>query len=234
MNGEGLPIVCLHGWGFDQAIWQGIKSVWPNEWQMITVDLPGHGQTTSMSMEKFISLLLQQLPQHFAIIGWSLGGLYALQLANKAGTRVKHIFAVSTSPCFIKQSDWPGIEPAVLTRFYKRYARDSRKTVHDFIELQFLNQDHKSKIVYTPMLPTDAELGLTLLQECDFRNQLQSISCKISFVLGQQDAIVPISLAKAIKEQFNISDVMVINHCGHMPFLTHSELFIHHLRERIK
>lgn len=230
--GEGFPIVCLHGWGFDHTIWQHVTD-WPQEWQIISVDLPGHGQTNAMSMEVFTSELLKQLPQTFAVIGWSLGGLYAFELAKQAGIRMKHLFAVATSPYFMKQECWPGIETAVLTRFYKRYIHNPIATVLDFIELQFLNHPNKAKLNYSPALPNNAEQGLTLLQKCDFRNQLQLNPNDVSFLLGKQDAIVPATLAGVLNSQLNMADVCVVKQCGHMPFLSHSDLFINHIRERL-
>lgn len=232
--GKGLPIVCLHGWGFDHSIWQCLETIWPDEWQMITVDLPGHGQTSSMSMRKFTAKLLDELPPVFAIIGWSLGGLYAFDLTKKAGARVRHLTAIASSPCFIKQPNWPGVEPAILTRFYRRYVRDPFKTVRDFIELQFINQNNEHSTEYSPMLPTDAQLGLRLLKFSDFRSEMLSIQCNISFMVGQQDSIVPVSVADALTNQLGIGDVSVINQCGHMPFLTHSQLLINHLSERLR
>ncbi|WP_367605821.1 alpha/beta fold hydrolase [Legionella sp. W05-934-2] len=231
--GKGLSVLCLHGWGFDHAIWDCLKPIWPSNWQMLTVDLPGHGLTPSMPMDLFTNNLLNILPQSFSIIGWSLGGLYAFHVANQGGRRINHLAAVATSPCFLKHNDWPGIEPAVLTRFYRRYAYDPIKTVHDFIELQFLNHSHRPIYQYAPALPTDAELGLTLLKEMDFRHHIQGYEGNVSFLLGKQDAIVPSSLANVLSGKLCVNDVSIINHCGHMPFLTHPDIFIDHMQERL-
>ena len=201
---------------------------------MLTVDLPGHGETDVMSLDDFTTSLLKQLPDRFAVLGWSLGGLYALNLCQQATTRVQHLTAVATSPCFIKSDDWPGIEPSVLMRFYRNYSRAPLKTVQDFIELQFLHHPKTSITQYQPVLPSNAEYGLTLLNECDFRAKLTDLRCSISFILGQQDAIVPVALAKNLQNQFDINDVQVLKQCGHMPFLTHTDAFIHHLKERLK
>ncbi len=145
--GEGFPIVCLHGWGFDHTIWHCLFPL-IHDWHLIMVDLPGHGQTKTMSMSTFTTELLKHLPQKFAVIGWSLGGLYAFHLSKQAGSRLKHLFAVSTSPCFMKQHGWPGINASVLTRFYRQYMRDPVLTVHEFIDLQFLKQPGRPQGVF--------------------------------------------------------------------------------------
>lgn len=232
--GKGIPILCLHGWGFDQSIWHCLNRFWPSDWQRISVDLPGHGQTPTMSMADFVDELLASLPDEFAVIGWSLGGVYAFDLAINASSRILHLAAVATSPCFLKQPDWPGIEPSLLTRFHRKFQFSPKRTIEQFIELQMLGKPSAVEINYDAVPPVDAELGLTLLKQKDYRQRLTEISTQISFLLGQQDSIVPAALAKALPEKLAIDNVLLIPKCGHMPFLSHTKDFITHIQEQIQ
>src|SRR5690625_2337524 len=79
--GEGEPVVLLHGFTGSTATWSECISNWKEQFQIIVVDLPGHGKTKTQSprtMEAccadlnqlFTSLQLDSV--HLA--GYSMGG----------------------------------------------------------------------------------------------------------------------------------------------------------------
>ena len=102
VHGRGKALVLLHGWGFDSQIWHSIQPELSNRYQLYLVDLPGFGLSPSVDWENFKSILLKQLPAHFAIAGWSMGGLFATRLAIEAPCRVSHLLNIASSPCFIR------------------------------------------------------------------------------------------------------------------------------------
>lgn len=79
---------------------------------MYLVDLPGFGNSGLVGWEDFKKCLLRYLPQEFALIGWSLGGLYATRLALETD-RCSHLLNIAASPCFIKKE-----HGRVLSRAY--------------------------------------------------------------------------------------------------------------------
>ncbi len=59
---------------------------------------------------QFEKKLLDILPPSFNLIGWSLGGLLATRIALTTPARIIKLMNVTSSPYFIKEGDWPGIE----------------------------------------------------------------------------------------------------------------------------
>ena len=48
INGEGLPVVLLHGFCEDHRVWEPFYNSFP-DCQLICVDLPGFGHSTNAS-----------------------------------------------------------------------------------------------------------------------------------------------------------------------------------------
>src|SRR4051794_40125898 len=96
--GQGMPLVLLHGWGFNQEIWFSLIPVLETNFTLYLVDLPGFGESSLMSWDDFKTSLLSQLPASFAILGWSLGGLFATKLAIEEEGRISHLVNLTTSP----------------------------------------------------------------------------------------------------------------------------------------
>ncbi|MBZ0167121.1 MAG: alpha/beta hydrolase, partial [Candidatus Omnitrophica bacterium] len=46
LEGEGTPLVFLHGWGVDKRVWRQQSKYFSRHYQVLTVDLPGHGQSS--------------------------------------------------------------------------------------------------------------------------------------------------------------------------------------------
>src|SRR5689334_590287 len=87
ISSKGEPIVFIHGFGGSSQWWWQQQSYFENNHQVITVDLPGHGQSSwkmvgLSDMAADIRQILDQvhLEQHINVVASSFGGLVALEL----------------------------------------------------------------------------------------------------------------------------------------------------------
>lgn len=105
ITGEGIPIVLLHGFTGSHHTWSSFISKWQEHFQLITIDLPGHGKTvtkTSRTMESCCHDL-RQLFDHlelttFHLLGYSMGGRVALSFAMFYPQYISSLILESTSP----------------------------------------------------------------------------------------------------------------------------------------
>ena len=134
--GQGRPLVCFHGWGFEHRIWLPLAHKLANIYQLYLIDLPGFGLSSFMPWEKFKQELLSQLPAQFILLGWSLGGLFATRLALEEYDCVDHLINIASSPCFIKKENWPGLEKNVFDSFCRNLTQTPQETLAKFIALQ--------------------------------------------------------------------------------------------------
>ncbi|MGL6028623.1 MAG: alpha/beta fold hydrolase [Legionella sp.] len=223
-HGAGMPLVFFHGWGFDSQIWNSLIPLLAHKVQLILVDLPGFGASHPMDWSLFCASLLEQLPQRFALVGWSMGGLYATELAIQQPLRVKALFNVASSPRFIKADDWPGVTQTVFEQFYHNLAADRQATLNEFIALQM---PKKNAVVYNGSLPslTALKAGLDVLAHWDLRSQLAHVSIPVSYMFGRLDRIVPVDTLHIMQQHYSRFNYLFLHQAGHMPFLSHPELF---------
>ena len=103
--GEGKrDLVLLHGWGLNAEVWQSIIPRFSAHYRLHLVDLPGYGRSQhfgALTLEQMAAQLLPALPPQAIVVGWSLGGLVATQLALSAPEKLAALITVASSPCFL-------------------------------------------------------------------------------------------------------------------------------------
>ena len=108
VNGTGPLLVLLHGFTGSAENWASHASVFAEYFQVITVDLPGHGLTDApddlvrYAMEPVaadVMSLLESITDEAAnLVGYSMGGRLALYLALHYASRFQALILESASP----------------------------------------------------------------------------------------------------------------------------------------
>ncbi|MGY0693217.1 2-succinyl-6-hydroxy-2,4-cyclohexadiene-1-carboxylate synthase [Virgibacillus sp. FSP13] len=104
-TGEGPPVVMLHGFTGSSQTWRKIVEAWQDTFELITIDLPGHGKTNtetprtmemcSQDIKKFLNHL-RLTSVH--LVGYSMGGRTALTFAMMFPSYVQSLTLESSSP----------------------------------------------------------------------------------------------------------------------------------------
>lgn len=238
-QGSGLPLVFIHGWGLNSAVWQPSVEVLAKQFEVITVDLPGFGRNVEQLLSPYsvasaATLVQQAVAKPAVYIGWSLGGLVASEIALTFPEQVKALVTVASSPCFVEQESWQGIKPEVLTLFHQQLAQDSKKTINNFLKIQAMGSPHlrqdikllRELVMQYPM-PSKFTLdeSLKLLETVDHRADLVRIAMPFLRLYGKLDGLVPRKAIESITELSPNSDVMVFEQASHAPFISHPEQF---------
>lgn len=147
-RGSGPALVLLHGWGLNLRIWDGLAAALRDRFRIIAVDLPGHGRSAWLpersSLEEQAAQVRETvaaIASEYSLLGWSLGGQIALQLAaddaQSAAAALRRLVLVAATPRFLAAPDWPHGAPAErLAAQASGLRSDYRRTVSDFLELQ--------------------------------------------------------------------------------------------------
>ena len=104
VDGEGPPLVLLHGVGLDHAMWDLVLGSLGASRRVIRYDLLGHGQTPDppgpRTLEDFVVQLLTVLDAHRLdradVAGLSLGGMVALAAAARHPDRFDRLALLNT------------------------------------------------------------------------------------------------------------------------------------------
>jgi pimeloyl-[acyl-carrier protein] methyl ester esterase len=237
-QGQGKPLILLHGWGFNGEIWNDIAAELSQQWTVYQVDLPGHGRSpmSEYRLPTLVEQLATDLPQKAVWIGWSLGGLLALAMARWQPAWVRALVLVASSPRFVTAADWPhAMPPTVLEHFAQQLQHDTMGTLHRFLALQVKGSQAARQQLRTLQAllkktgvpqPEALQAGLTLLQNTDLRSELLQIRSPALLCLGGHDTLVPAAMGKDCQQWWPALHKVCIKPAAHIPFLSHPELFM--------
>lgn len=244
-RGRGPALVLLHGWGLNSGVWEPLLQHLAADFRVTCIDLPGFGRNADVHLADYsVSALAQMLepclPDNAIVLGWSMGGLVAQQLALRYPHKFAKLVVVASSPCFQQQQDWPGIQPQVLRMFEQQLERDFGKTLERFLAIQALGSVTAKKDIklirqcieqYPQPHPNALRGGLSLLSTVDQRQQLATIKLPTLRIYGRLDSLVPQQAVAKIAQLQPHCHSEVIAHASHAPFISHAEEFAHLLRD---
>ena len=248
-SGKGDPLVLLHGWGLHSGVWQSILPELEKNFHCYAVDMLGHGESQASSNKSFSLVNIRSELHDFInsinsnniiLLGWSLGGLVAVDYLKNHKDKTKKLILVTSNACFCKKDNWQyGLDDAVLENFTLQLEQDYKKTVDKFMALQMFGVDDykqalkvlKNSIASRPE-PSMASLreGLKVLKETDFRTSLNHISQPTLMITGEHDHLMPYQAAEAMQPLFKKADCHMIKGAGHAPFISHQAEFINAIK----
>ncbi|WP_031570296.1 pimeloyl-ACP methyl ester esterase BioH [Rheinheimera texasensis] len=246
LNAENTKptVVLIHGWGLNHAIWQPVADVLAAEYQVLALDLPGYGLATNYpepySLAAITDQLAAQIPAQSFVLGWSLGGLVATQLALRHPAKVRSLALVASSPCFLQQPDWPGMNAQVMQQFAGSLSANLALTVERFLAIQAMGSDTarhdikqlKQAVLSLP-LPQAQVLaaGLEILATTDLRPELAKLSMPLFGCFGRLDSLVPVAMTTMLAELAPRAQISVLAKASHAPFISHQTEFLYWIRQ---
>ena len=131
-HGRGRDLVLLHGWGTEPRVWDELHAALARRFRVIAVDLPGHGRsgwhpraTTPAAQAWRVHETLAPLTTRYSLLGWSLGGQFALDLAAAMPGAIERLVLVATTPKFLAARGWRhGLKAAALDELAVRLRAD--------------------------------------------------------------------------------------------------------------
>lgn len=232
--GKGRPLVLLHGWSMHCGIWRQFARQLAKHFQVICVDLPGHGRSESLdpfTLEQVSEALLAAISvEKFHLLGWSLGGTIAIEMAARSPERVTSLVLLAANPRFVKTEDWPGVETEMLRMFAENLKESCQATLMRFLALQvkgLVNAKDLLKQLKQTVHECDApslsalQGGLEILASADLTMLLQRLECPLLVILGDRDSLIPMQCGERLKDLRPDSELKVLANAGHVPFLSH-------------
>lgn len=232
--GKGPVLVLVHGFLSGYSYWDRQIKYLSEYFEVITMDLPGYGEVTSQTgldeiadFADFIISLLDRLGvNNFYLIGHSMGGMIAQEIALKKPQRVKKLVLYGTGPI----GNLPGrFEPLEVSQ--EKVKRLGTKEAATFsVKSWFLrgsdDPDYPSSLELAQRVSTQTYInGLKAMGSWSASERLDQIVSKTLVVWGNKDRTYiweqPYSLWKGIKN----SEIAVIPGCSHNIHMEKSEVF---------
>jgi pimeloyl-[acyl-carrier protein] methyl ester esterase len=243
VNGSGPDLVLLHGWGLNVRVWDGLVQELRGRFRLIAVDLPGHGKSawtpgrnTPAEQAWLLHSTLTPISNRYSLMGWSLGGQIALDLAAAMPARIDKLVLVATTPRFVAAADWPyGMKLDVITKMATQLREDYQQTVRDFLELQVrgsmdgtsvVDQMRHALAVHGEAKPEALEAGLNTLATSDLRPTLPHVLTPTLVIAGQNDRITAPGASRVLAAALPDARYVEMRRAAHAPFLSHRQEFI--------
>lgn len=232
-------ITLLHGWGLHSIAWDTVIPALLKHFHVTIIDLPGMGLSPLPKDNYTLNFLVEQVmsvaPEQSIWLGWSLGGVVALQAAAQYPERITHVITTGTNAKFTRCDDWPhAIEKSVLEKFREIYEEDAEGTLIRFLALQCKGSaSYKNDVVvlkeilYFCGLPSKRALksGLEILMNYDLRHIVKSIGQPTLHILGTEDHLVPASASETWNNVMPSAQIALLKDQAHTPFISDPELF---------
>ena len=238
---NGTPLLLIHGWGMHGGMWGSVTEKLAQYFQVLAVDLPGHGLsavTAHFDLDSMVDSLSAQFREPLTVCGWSLGGQVALRWAMRYPQQVQRLILVASTPSFVRREDWNhAMSIELLQEFAVALRQNYALTLKRFLALQLRGSEQEREIlaVLRPALfsrgePDLAALqdGLAILQESDLRSALPSIMQSALIIAGELDALAPWQASQYMAQQIPTAELVKIKGAAHVPFLSHAEEFVKH------
>ncbi|MCB1827427.1 MAG: alpha/beta fold hydrolase, partial [Coxiellaceae bacterium] len=190
-------LVLLHGWGFNAKVWGQFIPYLENNFTITALNL---FHTEPLNLETITQHVLKNTPEKAFYLGWSLGGLIAMNIAIHHPEKISKLVTIASTPKFIASDNWPGMSNALLEKFYESLKTDYKKTLQQFIALQFYGSQTDRTVIQTlkkqlsnnePPSVTMLSDTLDILKKTDLRNELKKITCPQFYLFGRYDTLVP-------------------------------------------
>ena len=235
LRGQGPDLVLLHGWALHGGMWGPWLDELAPHARLHLLDLPGHGHSpwtgTPQGLSDLARAVRPHVPRGATLLGWSLGGMIALEVARQDPGLLRALVLIATTPKFVASDDWEhGMQPAVLDGFASGLASDHRGTVQNFLALQTRGDERSLETLrllrrnleaHGPPDRRALEAGLEILRTTDLRDALPGIALPTLVIAGDHDRLTPAGAGRALAASLPQARYCEIPRSGHAPFLSH-------------
>lgn len=237
VRGQGPALVLLHGWAMHSGIFAPLVDRLASDFTVHLIDLPGHGRSAGtglpLTLENAAAQASAMVPERALWLGWSLGGLVALQAAATRRAQVRGLVMLAASPRFVRGDDWPqGMQASVFRDFAQALGNDYPGTLDRFLMLEAQGSDRVREElrllraeVFAHGEPAADVLcdGLGLLKNSDLRGALPTLAMPSLWLAGHRDRLVSPDAMQAAAAMAPDASFHCVQSGGHAPFLTHAD-----------
>lgn len=240
VQGKGDPaLVFIHCWSCDQRLWEHQVAAFAKSHRTVTIDLPGHGESgqerKNWSIPGYaddVTAVVKKLGlKRVVLIGSSMGGPIALEVARRMPDRVVAIVPVDTLHNVENR-----LPPEQLDSIFKQLRADYKGAITGFLNQFFFASGTPVAVktrINNEVMARPHELAIRILEGIfayDSAPALREVKVPIRAINAD---LTPTNLEvnRKYAPQF---DVVIMKGSGHYPMLEDPVRFNQHLAEILR
>lgn len=223
VEGEGYPVLLLHGWGSSFDVYKGIINILKNRYKVFALNFPGCGKSSTMqnpwNLDDYCNLVIKFINtfgiENPIMFGHSHGGRVTLKMAAEGMVSPPKIILLDSAGLIPKKSfrqkcrakSFKAIKTVLTLPVIKNYSA----SLLDKARKYYGSADYNAA-------PLVLRQTLVSLVNTDLRDIIGSIACPTLLIWGENDTATPLSDAKIIESKIKDCGLCVIKGTGHYSF----------------
>jgi pimeloyl-ACP methyl ester carboxylesterase len=231
LQGTGEPLVLIHGAQGDRSMFSGLVPVFAKQFQVLTFDQRGSGQSEKPDMDYSIALLADDTAAlmdqvGFAsahIIGVSMGGMIAQELVLRHPQKVRSLVLGCTTPGGPKAVRLGG---EALTNAYSTTPMSAEERGKALAEAAFTKgyiEQHPEIIPamiearrQRPIDPVALGHRMKAAYAHNTYDRLPQIACPTLVITGKDDALISWENSRILAERIPGAQLVLLEPAGHV------------------
>ncbi len=225
---SSVRILALGGWATTDDCWKTVQAAWKKRPEAADTVWQSVSWSDLLDQPEDLFSQAPDATEKLLVVGWSLGGLLALQAVASRSERVAGMVLISSTARMTADGDYPGADPRAIRAMRLRVMKKPDRVLHDFAAAAlapetvesfpeiFLQWGH----TFTSERLRD---GLTYLAETDLRDTLEKIEVPVRIVHGTEDRIIPHTSADYLAGRLLHSELRSVCGAGHLLPVTAAE-----------
>lgn len=240
IDGNGPPVVLVHGTPLDLRAWDGLVELLSADLSLVRYDLRGHGAARSTPLPASYDLLADDLQRLLDacridrphLVGHSFGGQIVAHFARHHPDRLASLTTVCSRmtpyPSFaqaadrIESGDYDAVVSTMMGHWFPPAATTGVKPAIDY-----------STEAFQRAVPASLATALRLIAGFDGGRELAQVPSPIRFVAAEEDQVVTPPDLRAAAARLPTGSFSLLRGCNHMVPLEHPERVVELLRSTL-
>jgi pimeloyl-ACP methyl ester carboxylesterase len=240
--GQGEPLLLIHGYPLNDNLFKHQRQHLASHFKVITPDLPGFGKSQAKNSKASLAMyaktmfgLMDKMHIKKACIGGhSMGGMTVVEMYKMHPNRFKCMILFDTAAMAAplpRKGEWNGF--AKLAKKKSNYKKKMKMLIPPDM-LSYQDRMHHKQYVHTAkhMIGAASKNGViggghALANRPNNKSVLKKVDVPTLIVVGAQDPVTPVEIAKKMHKAIHGSKLDVVKHASHLAVLEKSSQVDH-------
>ena len=237
-SGSGLPLVLLHAFPLNRAMWAAQEAALAKEFRVVTIDLRGHGEsdaplwryTLEQAADDVRALLDHLAIRRAVFVGLSMGGYILFAFYRQYADRVQGLVLADTRAQADTEDGKAGRFQLAQTAYRQGAAAVADVMIPKLLSPATIRTRPEIVRLVRTMIEGNEISGIAgdlmaMAERPDSVPLLAQIACPVQIIVGESDQATPPADARLMAERIPGARLALIPDAGHLANLEQPDLF---------